>query len=277
MTLTQLKQLLKRMIGTDQYVLRLNGNDIDGVAATATGLESLFQNVVVYNNTTNPTYQLDIPSGKVGIDDGSDFILVGSTLTADISASGANGLDTGSEASSTWYYIYLIKKPDGTVASLLSASATSPTLPSGYTMKRLIGAVYNNGSSNFEVFRQFGRKVMWEDDNNILSNGVGGGVTSFATVAAANFIPHAIARIGIFTCYIEGDNTDLFVSHGDKTGSSGGVQVAEGEVTGGTYAGDMSVFEMPVNSSGQIAYRLNSTANVQATRIDVYGFILTGV
>lgn len=93
-----------------------------------------------------------ISAGKCRDSGDTTDIVVGSPLTADITASGANGLDTGSEASSTWYSAWVIQKADGTVASLLSTSATSPTMPSGYTLKRRIGWVRNDASSNFLPF-----------------------------------------------------------------------------------------------------------------------------
>jgi hypothetical protein len=50
--------------------------------------------------------------------------------TVDITASGALGLDTGSEASSTWYYVHAIASSDfQTVSAIFSSSPTSPTLP----------------------------------------------------------------------------------------------------------------------------------------------------
>lgn len=54
-------------------------------------------------------------------------------LVADLTAVGAGGLDTGAEASSTWYEIHAIAKDDGTknvmfhVAPALSATATQTT------------------------------------------------------------------------------------------------------------------------------------------------------
>ena len=111
-------------------------------------------------------------------------------LTVDITASGANGLDTGSEASSTWYYLWVIYNPDtSTVAGLLSTSSTAPTLPSGYTYKGLVGAVYNNGSSNFFGFRQRDNDVYHYDTAsawNVLS---GGTSTVLAAVSLAAFVP----------------------------------------------------------------------------------------
>lgn len=64
-----------------------------------------------------------------------------------ITTSGVNGLDTGSEASNTWYSVWIIYNGT-TVAGLLSTSATSPTMPSGYTFKARVGWVRNDASSN---------------------------------------------------------------------------------------------------------------------------------
>ncbi|MFX8856586.1 hypothetical protein ABTM81_20610, partial [Acinetobacter baumannii] len=55
-------------------------------------------------------------------------------LALSLAGSGPNGLDAGSEAANTWYYVYRIKKSsDGTVAGLFStvneAAAGSVTLP----------------------------------------------------------------------------------------------------------------------------------------------------
>ena len=101
-------------------------------------------------NTTNPTYQIDISSGVCRNDNNDGDIRSTSTITVDITASGANGLDTGSEASNTWYYIYIIyDSTTDTTAGLISASPTSPTMPGSYTEKRYIGSIRNNGGSNF--------------------------------------------------------------------------------------------------------------------------------
>lgn len=80
-------------------------------------------------------------------------------LTVDITASGANGLDTGSEANSTWCHLWVIANQTGTVAGILSTSSTAPTLPSGYVFYGYVGAVYNNSSGNFATFHQRGTIV----------------------------------------------------------------------------------------------------------------------
>jgi hypothetical protein len=67
--------------------------------------------------------------------------------TIDCATTGANGLDAGSLANSTWYHAYAIGKTDGTTSLLASTSASSPTMPSGYTLKRRIGSFKTNGSA----------------------------------------------------------------------------------------------------------------------------------
>jgi len=71
-----------------------------------------------------------------------------------------DGIDTGSIASNTWYYIYMIS--NGTLNKLLaSTSVTSPVMPSGYTFKKLISAAKTDGSSNIVPFKQYDNKAQF--------------------------------------------------------------------------------------------------------------------
>lgn len=78
------------------------------------------------------------------------------TLTADITLSGAGGLDTGAEAANTWYYVYLIGKSTSPTSAnmLLSVQPYSSgvTLPTGYDLAVRVGMVRNNVASNFIAF-----------------------------------------------------------------------------------------------------------------------------
>jgi hypothetical protein len=101
----------------------------------------------------NGDKQVDITANKLELrnDSGHKKLLTSvSVLNVDISVSGAGGLDTGSEAASTLYFIYVIAKPDDTVSACYSTSALSPTLPSGYTYYRRVGEIYNKSDSNFD-------------------------------------------------------------------------------------------------------------------------------
>jgi len=167
------------------------------------GFGGLYSNLSIKNNTTNPNYQVDVSADTVLLEDSSKAILRIDALseTVDISSSGANGLDTGSEAGSTWYHIWAIAKADGTKDCLLSASATAPTLPAGYTYKAYLGAVYNNGSGDFIAFHQYDNNV------SIMETGVlaGGTESSYTSVSLAAAVPSTAKTITGFMSAIGGE------------------------------------------------------------------------
>lgn len=75
---------------------------------------------------------------------------------------GQGGLDTGAIANSTWYYFYLIRRPDtGVVDVVFSANSTTPTLPTNYTQYRYIGAGLTNGSAQWTSFIQTSNEFYW--------------------------------------------------------------------------------------------------------------------
>lgn len=121
-------------------------------------------------------------------------------VTAAITASGANGLDTGTEAANTWYNVFVIYNGT-TVASLLSLSATAPTLPSGYTYYARVGAVRNNASSNFYRSIQYNNDVQYIVGTNPtgmiqLASGTAGNIASaWAAIATGAFVPPTASRI----------------------------------------------------------------------------------
>lgn len=127
--------------------------------------------------------QVQINAGACAADDNSMLMQVDTPLSIDITVSGAGGLDEGEvEAPNTWYYAFVIYNPGTeTYAGLLSSSAGAPTLPAGYTVKRLVGTVRNNGGSNFFMFCQIGegrcRRYCWRRiDNKIpLAGGISPG------------------------------------------------------------------------------------------------------
>jgi hypothetical protein len=89
------------------------------------------------------------------------------TIDMGATAGNANALDTGAEAADKWYYIWLIYNGT-TVAGLFSVSATTPSLPSGYTYKALVGVVLNGTGSDFFNFVQHGKQV-WEEEAQVFT------------------------------------------------------------------------------------------------------------
>lgn len=69
----------------------------------------------------------------------------------------AGGLDTGTKANSTTYHVWLLRKnSDGTLDALFSTQPISPTVPSGYTKVRVLGAIITDASGTILTFLQSG-------------------------------------------------------------------------------------------------------------------------
>lgn len=144
--------------------------------------------LLIEPNASNPTYQLDISADVAVLVNASGTPVWHANIseTVDITASGAGGLDTGSEANSTWYYLWLVSN-GSTIKAILSTSATAPTMPSGYTYKLYVGAVYNDSGGDLAAFRQTGQFVTTDVPSVMVS---GGTATSFTLTGAAQAPGH---------------------------------------------------------------------------------------
>jgi hypothetical protein len=90
-------------------------------------------------------------------------------VTINWATNGVNGLDTGSLAANTWYYVWIIS--DGTnFKGLGSASYTSPTMPSGYTYKLLVGTNVTTAGSVMTPQIQVGKTVLYQGVHQIDSD-----------------------------------------------------------------------------------------------------------
>jgi hypothetical protein len=96
---------------------------------------------------------------------GQGISVLNGSYTCDCSANAAiNRLDTGSLANNTEYHIWLIARPDGTLpGSLMSQSATAPTLPTGYSggFRVRIGCFITGGAATFLRIRQVGNRSQY--------------------------------------------------------------------------------------------------------------------
>lgn len=100
-------------------------------------------------------HDVDVAPGTARSDEDNGNIILSSTITKQIDAAFAEGtnqggLDTGTVAADTKYFVWAIAKPAGTADALFSLSNTAPTLPSGFTLKRRIGDVFTDSSSNLD-------------------------------------------------------------------------------------------------------------------------------
>jgi hypothetical protein len=156
-----------------------------GVAKTG------FTNLSVQNNAAAPDSRLDVTADELVLRaiTGNVRYISAFSRTVDLEsysgAATADGRDFATENADTWYYVWAIS--DGTNDRLLvSASRTSPTLPSGFTYRALLGAARNDHSSNFVRFIQRNCEVAIA-------------VASKAGVASANLNPKTGATPVEFT------------------------------------------------------------------------------
>lgn len=131
------------------------------------------------------------------------------SLSASLAASGVNGLDTGVSAVSTWYSVWVIWN-GVTASSLLSLSATSPTMPAGYTHKARVGWVRSDATANkFPLsFIQIGKQVRYVvaagsnfAASAVMASGILGSVTTptWSAVNVDPFIPPTASIIDFGT------------------------------------------------------------------------------
>lgn len=151
-----------------------------GLKLTTTGISALV------NVTANSLCLKDV--------DNRQKVVNSLSVSPSMSASGVNGLDTGTSAASTWYSVWVIWN-GVTVSGLLSLSTTSPTMPSGYTHKARVGRVRTDATGNKFPLRvvQVGVQVRYAPlagSNTaalpVIAQGVQAAGTAYAT---GNFVP----------------------------------------------------------------------------------------
>lgn len=107
------------------------------------------------NNVSTPNTKVDVAAG-ICTDSTNALVMSAAAGTINCATTGANALDTGTLANSTWYHTFVIGKTDYTTALLASTSPSSPTMPTGYTLLRRIGSFKTDGSAHILPFVQNG-------------------------------------------------------------------------------------------------------------------------
>lgn len=125
-----------------------------------------FGGLTLSNDGGSPNTVIDIAAGGAASDDNLATMLISGAVTKTTGAwvvgSGNGCLDTGTVANTTWYHVFLIERPDTAVVDqLCSTSATAPTMPTNYTLKRRIGSFKTNGSAQIIAFTQTGSTYYW--------------------------------------------------------------------------------------------------------------------
>lgn len=180
-------------------------------------------NLVIKSTATSPTIQVDIDADEIILTTSGDAVkkIRSVDLTVDITASGANGLDIGVEAVSTWYYLWVVyNATTSTAAGILSASATAPTLPAGYTYRALVGAIRNDAGSDLNFLNQVGNRAAQDESASALTNGV---ATDFTAIDLTSYVPSTakIANIDVYITATYDGNVVAYFKPGSATYAAG--------------------------------------------------------
>lgn len=214
---------------------------------------ALAQNLYVRNGSTATTQARVTADEMLVFNSGNSGVLLSSVdVTADITASGANGLDTGTETSA-WYHIFVIWNGSST-DSLLSLSSTAPTLPGGYTHWGYAGAVYN--PADFITFNQVG-SLAHTDERNRYNNSSHTTITSWDL---SGIIPPNVGA-GVFRVEVF-DTASGSATHEMGPINDNTLLVYKTSATNGNTASD--VIEVPIVTA-QTVYSLVGAASNDGT------------
>lgn len=144
---------------------------------------------ISYTTTTT----LTVAAGRCRAANELNDIIIDEAIVINAAANGAAGLDTGALANATFYYVYAVA--DSTLNNdpsvVVSASASAPTLPSGYNIYRLIGRGFlTDGSAHFLPFKRTGNGLVRKHRYDTqISELAGGNATTFTDVDLASSVP----------------------------------------------------------------------------------------
>jgi hypothetical protein len=231
--------------------------------------------LLVKTNAGTPNSKVDIAATQIVLQSagGASALLQGVALTVDMAASGANGLDTGAEASGTWYYVWLIWNGT-TLSGVFSVNGGSPTLPGGYTAantyKALVGAVRNDGGSNFVKFWQVDRMV-YQAEQNVITATAANAPATYENLSLAAFVP-GIAREVFGNAGSSNATASQLIIAGDSNGvgacciatPTSGV-TTDGFLSGGGY-------RVPLMVTAQLTWQ--ATDGTAHNRISVSGYTI---
>jgi hypothetical protein len=223
--------------GTSGQVLQSNGSGTSPswvtLSTTNSAVQGTFKNLVI--STTGLSALITTTADEVIVGNGSGTYktLYTVSLSINTTTSGANGLDTGSLVASTWYSVWIIYNPTTTTtAGLISTSSTSPTMPSGYTLKSRIGWIRTDGTANKYPlsYKQLGRRAQYvvATGSNVtglpvMATGVVGSTTTptWVAVGANLFVPPTASRIQVFIWQVAATGGIVIVAPSNVYGAYG--------------------------------------------------------
>jgi len=228
------------------------------------------------SNAADTANDITIAAGEARDEAGTEDMTLASAITKRLDAGwsvGTNqgGLNTGSEANSTWYEVILIKRTDtGVVDVMFSTTANRTTLPASYTIYRRIGWIRNSAGDAILQFTQVDDYFTWTTQVNDAS-------FTAATAAAAVTLtapPNSIARFRATMQCTTSTNAAVVTVFSE---------IVENNVTPAASTGIASLggMDLAANTAGHFELRVSSASTIEhdsdhtSTTIDIstFGFI----
>lgn len=240
------------------------------VTGTATIGGNLFtalmpKQIIISNNATDPNDDIDFSAGNFIFSDGSGIAAL-SAMTKRLDAAWAagtnqGGLDTGTQNANIWYHCYAIYNPTTLVSdAIFSLSASSPTLPSGYTKYKRVGSIYNDASGNILAFKQTGNTFVYATLRPSFIN-----APQTAGSETLRFVdtPTGIKTKAMFT--FRGNATSAGAAH---------IKVYSADITSATiatYDGTGDVSNGVVDGIGYAEAITNTSAQIKSNAVNISG------
>lgn len=254
--------------------------DENGIMVTANQMSGAIYALVLSNNASDATNDIDITAGVCVDRTNAKFIRLSSAITKRLDAAwaagnGNGGLDTGSISNAT-YHVHVIKNPTtGTVDALFSLNPATPTMPSGYTLNRRVGSIIRDSGAILK-FKQDGDVFML--DTPVLAVDAQNPGTSAVTRALQ--VPGGISPLALVTAHLldvtASTATGAYISDlslADATPTPGVVGQLFTDSKAGASALSVSNFAVRTNSNRQVRTRVSASDADIFLRITSNGWI----
>jgi hypothetical protein len=193
----------------------------------------------------------------------------------------SSGLDAGTEAASTWYYLYIRIDPQtGAISPIGSLNNSGP---SGVPLYLYVGAVFNNATSDIDQFVQLNKDEFFWQAHKIIPGATiptSGFHTNLSVALHPGFIPNTASAVWMYGVHNRSPGTGFGIWQEFKY--PGQTTRLYGSFTTGltNFAENaMSVF-MPVPISGANAqrfvynsFREGGTDNMNFQQVSVTGWL----
>lgn len=237
---------------------------IQGGAGVSPAIGSMTNATV---NLTTASNSLNFKADQVVLGtalSGLSYTVPSVNLTINTTQVGANGMNTGLPAVSSFVNVYLLFNPTTSTAVLLGVNdaGTVPPMicaasgiPSGYTASALVGAYWTNGSGLFQPVMQYNRRIFCS--LSALISGAGNATLQGAIWAG---VPSAARTIsGAINITNTGSSSDTVALYPLSTGGPGSKGVNRNSSNGGVQA---PFSDLPINPATPRTswYTITSTA-----------------